>query len=218
MRLSEASTTQDGLFLQRTEEWFSERLGKVTGSPVLKVYKRLKNGNYSSEREAYKMEKIAERLSGLPSSSFTSPAIKRGIEKEETARQAYMRATNAEVIEVGFIPHPTIGMAGVSPDGLVGDDGLIEIKCPNTSTAVEVLLTEQVDEKYHAQMMWAMACTGRAWCDYVVFDDRLPENLQLYVKRIERDDDLIKTVEREVREFIAEVDADIARLLDKYPV
>lgn len=217
MKLSEASKTTDGEFLQRTESWFAERLGKVTGSPVLKVYKRLKSGAYSTDRAKYKLEKIAERLSGAPTSSYTSPAMKRGTEKEAEARELYKKRTNLEVLEVGFIPHPTIGMAGASPDGLVGEDGCIEIKSPNTATAIEVLLNDYVDETYFAQMQWVMSCTGRQWCDYVVFDDRLPESMQLYVKRIYRDDDLIKAVEKEVRGFIAEIDADIEALWNKYP-
>lgn len=203
---------------QRTEAWFAERIGKATGSAILKVYKRLKNGNYSADREKYKLEKIAERLTGISASSYTSPAMKRGIEKEVEARDLYRRKTNLPVVEAGFIPHPHIGMAGVSVDGLVGDDGIIEIKAPNSATAVEVLLNDYVDEQYMAQMQWGLACTGRKWADYIVFDDRLPEPMQLFVKRIERDDDLIKLVEKEVREFIAEIEADIERLWNKYPI
>lgn len=218
MKIGTAPKDEEGAAgLQRTAAWQADRLGKVTGSPVLKVYKKLKNGKYSAEREKYKYEKIAERLTGVPTSGGTSKAMLRGIDMEVTARERYQRTTNLPVIETGFIPHPLIGMAGVSPDGLVGEDGLVEIKCPNSATMIEVLLTDYVDEAYFAQMQWAMAVTGRQWCDYVVFDDRLPESMQLYVRRIERDDELIKEVEREVRAFIAEIDADIAALWNEYP-
>ena len=216
MKISSAPTTEEN-GLQRTQEWYAARAGKVTASPVLKVYKRLKNGNFSAERERYKFQLIAERLVGTTISSRQSAAMMRGVEKEAEARDRYQRQTNLAVTEAPFVPHPTIGMAGASPDGFVGDDGLVEIKCPQSQTAVEVLLTEKVDEEHDAQIQWQLACTGRQWCDYVVYDDRLPESMQLFVKRIERDDQLIKLVEKEVREFIAEISADIERLWSKYP-
>lgn len=216
MKISSAPTT-DADSLQRNDEWYAARAGKVTASPILKVYKRLKNGGFSAERERYKFQLIAERLVGTTISQQRSAAMQRGVEKEAEARERYQRVTNLPVTEAPFVPHPHIGMAGASPDGFVGDDGLVEIKCPTSQTAVEVLLTEEVDEQYAAQIQWQLACTGRAWCDYVVYDDRLPDSMQLFVKRIERDDALIKLIEKEAREFIAEISADVERLWTKYP-
>lgn len=216
MKISSAPTT-DGDGQQRTTEWYAARAGKVTASPILKVYKKLKGGGYSKERTTYKYQLIAERLVGTTISQQRSAAMQRGVEKEAEARDRYQRLTNLPVTEAPFVPHPHIGDAGASPDGYVGDEGLVEIKCPTSQTAVEVLLTEEVEDQYEAQIQWQLACTGRAWCDYVVFDDRLPPSMQLFVKRIERDDLLIKSVEKEVREFIAEISADVERLWNKYP-
>lgn len=217
MKISSAPTTEDS-GLQRTEEWLRARSGKITASPILKVYKRLKNGSYSKERETYKFQIIAERLVGTTIEGRKSAAMMRGVEKEAEARDRYARTTNLPVTEAPFVPHPHIGDAGASPDGFVGEEGLVEIKAPQSQTAVEILLTEEVPEEYYAQCQWQMCVTGRKWCDFVVFDDRLPPSMQLFVKRIQRDDDLIRTVEKEVREFIAEVSADIERLWNKYPV
>lgn len=214
MKISDAPMDAGGQ--QRTDEWYVARAGRVTASPVLKVYKKTKSG-YSTQREDYKYQLIAERLVGTTISQFKSAAMQRGVEKEAEARDRYMRRTNHPVVEVGFIPHPTIDMAGASPDGLIGDDGIVEIKCPDTKQAVEVLLTDYLKDEYEAQIQWQLACTGRKWADYAVFDDRLPPSMQLYVRRIERDDKLIAEVEEEVRKFLSEIDADMAALAKKYP-
>lgn len=217
MKISDASMASDGdTSLQRTPTWYADRVGKATASPILKVYKKVKSGGYSSERETYFLQVLGERLSGVPASGFKSSAMQRGIDKEAEAREAYTRRTNYPVSEAPFVPHPRIKNAGASPDGYVGDDGLVEIKCPASATAVKVLLTEYLDETYSAQMQWQMACTGRLWCDYVVYDDRLPEHLRLYIRRIERNDALIAEVEKEVVKFLDEVDAAVAALNAKY--
>lgn len=218
MLINSAPTTDETTTLQRTQQWYAERAGKATASPILKVYKRNKNGTYSAQRDVYKYQLIAERLVGTTISGYKSANMMRGIEKEHEARLRYQRQTNLPVTEAGFVPHPTIGMAGASPDGFVGEDGLIEIKCPLSQTAVEVLLTDVIAEEYYAQIQWQLACTRRAWCDYVVFDDRLPNSMQLYVQRVERNDALIHEVEKEVREFITEIDSDIETLWNKYPI
>lgn len=215
MKIGDAPKTEEG-GLQRNDAWYEARAGRVTASPVLKVYKKTKAG-YSTQREDYKFQLIAERLVGTTISGFKSASMTRGIQKEAEARERYQRLTNYPVTEVGFIPHPTIEMAGASPDGFVGDDGIIEVKCPDSKQAVEVLLNDYLDDAYKAQMMWQLACTGRQWADYVVFDDRLPPPMQLYVRRIERDDKLIADVETEVRKFLSEIAADMEALAKKYP-
>jgi predicted phage-related endonuclease len=105
-------------------------------------------------------------------------------------------------------------MAGASPDGLVGEDGLLEIKCPNTATHIETLLSQSVPGKYNTQMQFQMACTGRQWCDFVSFDNRLPDELQLFVKRVPRDNEFIKQMEDEVVKFLNELDIKIAQLME----
>ncbi len=134
-----------------------------------------------------------------------------GTEQEPFARAAYESRFKTMVEEVGFIQHPTIEMAGASPDGFV-DDGLIEIKCPNTATMLDVLLTKKIDDKYFKQVQWQLACTKRDWCDFVVFDPRLPERLQLFVQRVEKHPALIAEMEQEVRKFLAEVQQKVKEL------
>lgn len=217
MKISDAPMTADIVgMLQRTDGWYADRCGKVTASPIIKVYKKLKSGVYSSDREKYFYQVLAEQLTGVPASGFKTPAMQRGIDKESEAREAYTRKTNYPVIEAPFVSHPRIANTGASPDGYVGDDGLIEIKCPNSATTVEVWLKDFIDETYAAQMQWQLACTGRQWCDYVVYDDRMPEHLRLYVKRVQRNDALIADVEKEVVKFLEEIDAAIATLTKKY--
>jgi putative phage-type endonuclease len=217
MKISDAPMVSEGdTGLQRNDGWYADRCAKITASPILKVYKKLKSGGYSSERETYFFQVLGETLTGVPASGFKSAAMQRGIDKEAEAREAYQRKTNYPVYEAPFIPHPRIERAGASPDGFVGEDGLVEIKCPNSATTAKVLLSDYLDETYAAQMQWQMACTGRQWCDYAVYDDRMPEHLRLYVRRINRDDALIADVEKEVIKFLEEIDAAVAALTKKY--
>lgn len=196
---------------QQSEEWFAARLGKVTASRVADVIARTKTGA-SASRANYMAELVAERMTGERAEGFTNAAMAWGNDQEPEARLAYEFRTNAIVEQVGFIAHPTIGMAGASPDGLVLADGLVEIKCPNTATHIETLLTGVIPGKYETQMLWQMACTGRAWCDFASFDPRLPEEMRLFVKRFPRDDARIAEMEEHVREFLFELDATVKRL------
>ena len=200
---------------QRTDEWFAERLGKVTASRVADVVAKTKGG-YSASRANYMAELVVERLTGQRGAPFSNAAMQWGTEQEPNARAAYEAQTGHLVVETGFVPHPTIPMSGASPDGLVGDMGLVEIKCPNTATHLDTILTGYVPEKYVAQMLWQMACTKRIWCDYVSYDPRLPENMQLWIKRIELDFPLINGLEREVMKFLAELDDKIRNLTERY--
>lgn len=199
---------------QRTAEWFAQRLGKVTASKVADVIARTKTG-YSASRENYLAQLVVERFTGQPTESYTNAAMQWGTDQEPFARAAYENATGVLVEECGFVLHPVIDASGASPDGLVGDDGLIEIKCPSTATMIETLLEDKIPGKYITQMQWQMACTGRAWCDFVCFDPRMPEGLQLYIKRIERDDAYITELASEIRKFLAEVDAKVSALQQK---
>lgn len=188
---------------QRTEEWFSARLGKVTASRVADVLAKIKSGE-SASRKNYKMELVVQRLTGKPQESFTNAAMEWGTEQEPFARMAYEAHTGTFVKEEGFVDHPTIEGFGCSPDGLVGD-GLIEIKCPNTANHIETVLENKAPSKYIPQMQCQMACTGAKWCDFVSFDPRVPEDLQLFVVRVERDQEYIDSMEVEVKQFLSEV-------------
>jgi len=203
------------MFEQGTLEWFNERLGKVTASRVADVIAKTKTG-WGSSRANYAAQLIAERLTGKVTDSYRNAAMDWGIMTEPDARVAYEFLTDATVEQVGFVPHPTIAMSGASPDGLIGNDGLVEIKCPNTATHIETLLGQSVPGKYITQMQWQMACTGRKWCDFVSFDSRMPESMRLFVKRIERDTTAVRDLETSVSEFLAEIDETVSRLLEKY--
>ena len=196
---------------QRTEEWFAARLGKVTASRVADVIAKTKTG-YSASRENYMTQLVLERITQTKSEGFTSAAMEWGTDQEPFARAAYEAAQGVMVEEVGFVPHPTIEWAGASPDGLVGDDGCVEIKCPNTATMIETLLSQKVPGKYITQMQFQMACTGRKWCDYVSFDPRMPAKAQMFVKRVDRDDEYIAEIEAEIVKFLAEVDSQVQKL------
>ena len=139
-----------------------------------------------------------------------------GTDTEPHARAAYEFQTDAVVEVIGFIPHPSIGMSGASPDGLIGSDGMLEIKCPNTATHIETLLGGTVSAKYLTQMQWQMACAGRSWCDFVSFDPRMPESMCLFFQRVERDDKVIAELEKDVLEFLRELDAKIASLIARH--
>ena len=197
---------------QRSDQWFAARIGKVTASRVADVLAKTKTG-YSATRDNYMAQLVCERLTGEKGESFTNAAMQHGTDTEPLARAAYESLKDVLVDEVGFVPHPSIIMAGASPDGLVGDDGLLEIKCPNTATHIDTLLTQTVPSKYNTQMQFQMACTGRSWCDFVSFDNRLPEELQLFVKRVPRDDVFIKQTEDAIVKFLAELDEKINKLM-----
>lgn len=196
---------------QGTDAWFQQRLGKVTASKIGDIVAKTKSG-YSTSRANYMAQLVVERLTGVKTESFTNAAMEWGTQTEPLARAAYELKNNVMVDEVAMIDHPTIPMSGASPDGLVGEDGMIEIKCPNTATHLDTLLSGEADKRYTYQMQWQMACTGRKWNDFVSFDPRMPDNLQLFIKRVERDDELIKELEAEVVKFLAEVDEKVEKL------
>lgn len=200
---------------QGTAEWKAERAGKATASKIADIIAKTKSGPAAS-RMNYLAQLVAERLTGQPSEGFTNAAMQHGTATEPEARDAYAFATDADVQQVGFIPHPSIEWSGASPDGLVGDDGLVEIKCPNTATHIETLLGGSIDRKYVVQMQWQMACTGRKFCDFVSYDPRLPASMSLFIKRVDRDDILIAELEKEVRSFLSEVANTVSSLQSKY--
>lgn len=200
---------------QGTAEWLAERLGKATASKIADVVGRTKTG-WGAGRANYRAQLIAERLTGRAADTFTNAAMQWGTDTEAEARRAYSFYADADVHEVGFIDHPRIAMSGASPDGLIGDVGLVEIKCPNTATHIDTLRGAPIPDKYVKQMLWQMACTGRGWCDFASYDPRLPETMRLHVTRLHRDDAAIAELEAQVAEFLAEVDAAVADLRNTY--
>lgn len=200
---------------QGTAEWHAARCGKVTASRVADVVAKTAKG-WGASRANYMAELVAERLTGVSGEGYTNAAMRWGTETEPQARAAYEFLHDCDVMQVGFVPHPLIPNTGASPDGLIGDDGLIEIKCPNTATHIETLLGQSVAGKYVTQMQWQMACTGRAWCDFASFDPRMPAEMQLFVRRVERDEETIASLEKDVALFLAELDEKVSALSEKY--
>lgn len=202
--------------VQGTEEWHAARRGKLTASRIADMMARTKTG-YAASRENYRAQLVVERLTGETPDGFTNAAMRWGTETEPMARAAYSFWADADVVEVGFIDHPTLEWAGASPDGLVGDDGLVEIKCPESKTHIATLRGGAIPDKYVKQMQWQMACTGRKWCDFVSFDPRLPVPMQMHVTRLRRDDEIIAQIEAEAVVFLAEIETECADLRARYP-
>jgi putative phage-type endonuclease len=197
---------------QRSDEWFQTRLGKVTASRISDVIAKTKTG-VSTSRYNYLIQLVSERLTGKKGDNgFINQAMQDGIEREEVARTLYM-LKHGEVDEVGFIDHPTIVMSGASPDGaLKGVNGGIEIKSPIETTHTNTLMTQSVPTKYIPQMQWQMACAGYDFVDFISYNPNFPDHLQLFVKRLDRDNDYIRQLESEVSAFLAEVEQQILKL------
>jgi putative phage-type endonuclease len=200
---------------QGSADWFAERAGKVTASRVADVIARTKTG-WGAMRANYMAQLVAERLTGTVAESFSNAAMQWGTDMEPEARAVYEFFANATVEPASFVKHPTIGDTGASPDGYVGTDGLVEIKCPNTATHIETLLSGSVAGKYVTQIQWQLACTGRKWCDFVSFDPRMPESMKMFIKHVPRDDALIASLEADVIEFLNELRLTVHRLKAKY--
>lgn len=201
----------DAAIIQRSPEWFAARCGSLGASQLADALAKTKSG-WGASRANLRAKLVVERLTGQQEESFCSAAMIWGQEKEEEARIAYSFVTGNDVTEVGLYKHPTIIGTHASPDGLVGDDGCIEIKCPNSATHIETLKSNLVPHKYLLQMQWQMRCADRQWCDFVSFDPRLPDYLMLYNQRVQRDDDMLATLDAEVAAFLVEVDEDVKAL------
>ena len=199
------------MILQGSPEWKKLRAGKATASRIKDIVAKTKTG-YSTSRENYMTELVIERF-GVIKEGFTNASMQHGTETEPYARHAYELKNGVMIDEIDFVNHPTIAMAGASPDGLIGD-GLLEIKCPDSKTHFNYLLAGVVPEQYKPQMAWQMACTGAKWCDFVSFDNRVPEGLQYFQIRYVRDDDYIEILENEVTAFLNEVSARYEQLND----
>lgn len=198
---------------QQTPEWLIAKCGCVTASRISAVTKRLKTGGVTADYDKYKMEVLTEIIRGECTEHYVSVPMQWGIDNEPLARTEYELTRDVEVERVGFVLHPTIKRTGASPDGCVGEDGLVEFKCPTTTTHLGYIINGVVPEDYIPQMMWQMACTGYQWCDFVSYDPRLPEDFSLFVQRLHRDEKLIASMEFAVIEFLGEVEKMCDRLL-----
>jgi putative phage-type endonuclease len=196
---------------QGSPEWFEARRGKLTASRIADIMAKTKSGP-SASRSNYATQLVCERVTGTIEPGFTSAAMQWGVDQEPNGRLAYEVLTGATVDLAGFVDHPSIAMSGASPDGFVGANGLIEIKCPNTATHVETMLTGKIASKYLYQMQWQIVCTGRDWCDFVSYDPRLGPGLDTFIKRVPRDADMIAAIETEARAFLDEVAAMVSQL------
>ena len=194
------------LIIQGTDEWFASKLGKVGASRIADVMAEGKGAT----RRAYMMELLCQRLTGRYAESYTSPAMQWGIENEALARVEYEKRTKTTVLQTGGFPHPTIPNSGASPDGLVMDwdkiVGLVEIKCPNTSSHLDFLEDDKIPRRYQLQMTWQMICTEQTWCDYVSYDPRMPEKYCMKIKRFELDEKLACDITEAVVQFLSELD------------
>jgi putative phage-type endonuclease len=202
---------------QRSDEWFEARCGSLGASKIGVALSRLKrSGERTAAAMDYLYELAAERITGVPAKR--SNPMYWGAEHEDEARASYAFLTNLPVIKIGLIPHPTIANAHASPDSLVGDEGGLELKCPTSATHLRTLLDDAVPEDHLPQVHWAMACSGRQWWDFVSYDPRFPSDMQLFVKRVLRDEAAIATLEAEARLFIGEVNAKLDKLYERYPI
>lgn len=197
---------------QRTDEWFAARLGKVTASRVADVMMKPTTAGYQN----YRAQLVCERLTGNPTELFVSTAMQHGTDTEPQARAFYELETGFDVLETGFVDHPTLAMTGASPDGLVGIDGLVEIKCPQPATHIGTLTGAAIDRKYMLQMHWQMVCTGRGWCDFVSFCPSLPLEMQMHRQRVDLDAETAADLTAAVTAFLTDVDRLAADLVRKY--
>jgi len=193
---------------QGSEEWLQARVGRATASRFSDVMASIRSGEAAS-RKNYRAELVVERLTGQPVEFYKSPAMEWGNEYEPVARLKYELTTGNNVEECGLFIHNSI-MAGASPDGLVNDDGLLEIKCPNTATHIETLRKQEVPRQYYWQVMGQLWLTGRKWCDFVSFDPRMPANAQYFTTRVLRDDEAIADLEDNIVTFLTGVDEEVA--------
>ena len=199
---------------QGTEEWRKARAGHATGSCFADILAKIKSGE-AADRRKYRIKLVTERMTGVPiDGGFKSAAMQWGTDTEALARTAYEAATGEPCIQTGFHLHPTIEWVGCSPDGLVGDDGLAQFKCPESHTHVAWLLDGVLPSEHRAQVQGELWVTGRAWCDFVSFDPRFPASHQLLIVRVQRDEEYISNLEREVKVFLREVDQLHSRLLN----
>lgn len=196
---------------QGTPGWLALRLGKITASRFKDVMTNGRGGNPSKAAESYMIELAIEKITGNSLPFFENDAMRHGTETEPQARAMYELISGNEVSEVAFIEHNEF--VGVSPDGLIGNDGLIEIKCPNTKTQVERFLSGVgLPSDYKWQVHGQIWVAEREWCDFLSFDDRIDTTAQYLCTRVHRDESLIKELSERVSKFSDELQNMIVKL------
>lgn len=193
------------------EAWLAARVGCLSASKMGDMLARTQKG-WGASRANYAAQLVCERLTGEATESYTNAAMQWGVDKEPEARAAYDFRIDQRSSPAAWVRHPSLDWSGASPDGFVGDDGLVEFKCPNTATHIDTLMGVPVAEKYRWQMQWQMACTGRQWCDFVSYDPRLPENMRFYLRRFDRDAEVVAMLEREAAVFLREIEDTVGAL------
>lgn len=204
------------MLIQGTDEWRLARCGSIGSSDMPRLTRKVKSGGWSADRDQLMGEKFMERLTRVPHQGFKSAAMLQGNEREPIARLTYELIRGVEIVEVGLVRHPSIEGAHASPDGLIGDHGLVEIKCPLPAAHLEALDNEKIPPDHMTQMQWQMACTDRAWCDYVSFNPDFPATMQLWVRRVARNQYDIDSYTIEAKRFIRELEDRIERLTRRY--
>ena len=197
---------------QGTEAWLEIRRGKVTASKMKDVMAKGRGKEPSKTRQKYMTQLLVERLTGQSEDFYVNAAMEWGTEHEPQARLVYEFLHDVEVKQIAFADHPTVEMFGASPDGLIGDDGGLEIKCPLSSTHIEWMLADEVPVEHVKQMMTCMAVTGRKWWDFMSYDPRMPQHLQTFVKRLDRDEQMVVKIEDATQKFNAELSERIEQL------
>jgi hypothetical protein len=186
---------------QGSPVWLKAREGRITASRIVDVLSYLKKGGESQKRIDYRLDLVAERLTGQAEEHVVSKEMKWGTETEPFARGAYEMHSGVMVDQVGFIVHPTMDYFGGSPDALVGADGVYEAKCPKTTTHLEWMMAGVLPTEHEPQCMTNIAVSEREWCDFMSYDPRLPEDLRKFIVRLYRDDKRIAEIEAEVKRF-----------------
>jgi hypothetical protein len=210
----------DADLIQRSDEWLQARCGSLGASIIGKALARYKDPKKSAERPKEALDVMyeiaAERLTGVPAKQVN--ALKWGRDHEDEGRASYAFLTNLPVVKIGLIAHPTIPNAHASPDSLVGDDGGLELKCPTSAVHLKTLLTDAIPEEHLPQVHWNIACSGRAWWDFVSYDPRFRDDrLQFFQRRVMRDEAVIASMEADARAFLAELEGVLMALDQRYP-
>lgn len=200
--------------IQGSTEWLAERAGHATASRFKDILATIKTGEAATRRN-YRVQLVTERLTGIPCQSFTNAAMEYGTATEPLAREAYEAETGELVEQVGFLKHPALTWTGASPDGLIGDEGGIEIKCPFQSTVHVETLQGGMPTEHRPQIQGVLWVSGRKWIDFISFDPRMPEKLRLHVERVNRDDKYIADLEKSVTSFLMEVAQQTESLLKR---
>lgn len=190
--------------IQGSEEWIEARIGLATGSKFKVLQAKASKGSTVRGKTSkdYMKQLAAERLTGLPCVSYKDANMDWGTDNEAGARVVYQAIYGVTVDEVGFVQLDD--NVGVSPDGLVGDDGMIEIKCPKTTTHIDTILRNKVPAEYIPQIQGNMWVCDRQWCDFISFDPRM-KSTRIWVIRVERDQKYIDNLKREVIGFVLEL-------------